>query len=348
MKYKVLGSSTLKVSELCLGAMTFGEEFGIGAPEAESRRVFDTFVEAGGNFIDTANMYNQGTSERMLGGFIKDHRDYLVVASKYSLSTRSDDPNAGGNHRKNLVQSLDASLRRLQTDYLDLYWVHAWDMSTGLDELMRALDDQVRAGKILHIGISNAPAWVIAAANTLAAERNMTRFTAMQLHYNLVERSIEREYFALADAQNMAITAWSPLASGFLTGKFNPGTDDAPREGARLTTSPRGAHLLQPEKFAVAEALSDLATQIGCTSAQLALAWMVQRSTSCVVPIIGARTAVQLEENLGCIEVKLTSDQIAQLDALTALTPEYPQALFASDFFQAMMFGDLRDSIEKP
>jgi len=189
---------------------------------------------------------------------------------------------------------------------------------------------------------------VIAAANTLAAERNMARFTAMQLHYNLIERSIEREYFALADAQNMAITAWSPLASGFLTGKFNPGSDAAAREGARLTTSPRGAQLLQPEKMVLVEALTDLATQIGCTSAQLALAWMMQRSTSCVIPIVGARTADQLGENLGCIDIQLKPEHVEQLDELTALTPEYPQALFASDFFQTMMFGELRESIELP
>lgn len=346
MKYIPLGISNLKVSEVCLGAMTFGEEFGIGAPEAESRRVYETFLDAGGNFIDTANIYNQGTSERMLCDFIGANRDYVVLASKYSLSTAAKNPNAGGNQRKNLVQSLEASLRRLGTDYLDVYWVHASDRSTSLAELMRALDDQVRLGKILHIGISNAPAWTIAAANTLATERNMTRFTAMQLHYNLIERSIEREYFDLADAQDMAIAAWSPLASGFLTGKFNPGTDEAARKGARLTTSPRGAQYLQPDKFAVAEALAELARDVGCTSAQLALSWMMQRSSTSVIPIIGARSASQVGENLGCIHVALLPQQIAQLDELTALEAEYPQSLFASEFFQTMMFGQLREDIE--
>lgn len=346
MKYISLGTSNLKVSQVCLGAMTFGEEFGIGAPEAESRRIYETFLDAGGNFIDTANIYNQGTSERMLAGFIDAHRDYIVLASKYSLSTQSTDPNAGGNQRKNLVQSLEASLRRLNTDYLDLYWVHASDQSTGLVELMRALDDQIRLGKILHIGVSNAPAWMIAAANTLAIERNMTPFTAMQLHYNLIERSIEREYFDLADAQDMAITAWSPLASGFLTGKFNPGAEEAAREGARLTTSPRGAQYLQPEKFAVAEALAEIAKDVGCTCAQLALAWMAQRSNTCVIPIIGARSASQLSENLGCIDVELQARQVSQLDELTAPEPEYPQSLFDSEFFQTMMFGEGRENIE--
>ena len=345
MKYIGLGVSNMKVSEVCLGAMTFGEEFGIGAPEPECRKVFERFLEAGGNFIDTANMYNLGTSERMLADFIRADRQYLVLASKFSLNTRADDPNAGGSHRKNLVQALEQSLRRLDTDYLDLYWVHGWDGATDIGELMRALDDQVRAGKILHIGVSNAPAWVIAAANTLARERNMTPFTAMQLHYNLVERSIEREYFDLANAQNMSITAWSPLAGGLLTGKFNPGADSSARDGARLETSPRGAQLLQARNIEVAEALAELAREVGCSSAQLALAWMMQRSAPRVIPIIGARKLAQLDDNLQAVDVELKPSQIAGLDELTALTPEYPQSLFVSEFFQTMMYGEVRERI---
>jgi aryl-alcohol dehydrogenase-like predicted oxidoreductase len=335
----------MKVSELCLGAMTFGEEFGIGAAEPECRTIYDRFVGAGGNFIDTANMYNHGTSERMLSDFLRADRDFIVLASKYTLNTRPDDPNAGGSHRKNLVQALEQSLKRLDTDYLDLYWVHGWDGATDIGELMRALDDQVRAGKILHIGVSNAPAWFIAAANTLASERNMTPFTAMQLHYNLVERSIEREYFDLAAAQDMSITAWSPLAGGLLTGKFNPQAEASNREGARLETSPRGAQLLQGRNIEVAEALTSLAGEIGCSSAQLALAWMAQRSTARVIPIIGARKLAQLEDNLQAVNVQLNAGQIAALDELTALTPEYPQSLFVSDFFQTMMYGEVRERI---
>jgi len=347
MKYKILGISALKVSELCLGTMTFGEEFGIGAAEAECRKVFDAFLAAGGNFLDTADIYNGGTSERMLGSFMGQERDYLVLASKYSLNTRAADPNAGGSHRKNLVQSLDATLRRLQTDYLDLYWVHGWDGSTGMTEVMRALDDQVRAGKILHIGISNAPAWVIAAANTLASERNMTPFTAMQLHYNLIERSIERDHFALARAQDMAILPWSPLAGGFLTGKFDRSASPDARAGARLASSPRGGQLLDDEgKLEVAEAVSALAREIGCSTAQLALAWMMRRSAACVVPIIGARTLRQLEDNLGAAAVDVSAAQLAELDALTALAPEYPQTLYASEFFNTMMYGEVRERIE--
>jgi aryl-alcohol dehydrogenase-like predicted oxidoreductase len=345
MKYISLGRSNMKVSEICLGAMTFGEEFGIGAPEPECRKIYDGFVQAGGNFIDTANMYNQGTSERMLAEFIRPDREFLVLASKFSLNTRPDDPNAGGSHRKNLVQALEQSLRRLDTGYLDLYWVHGWDGATDISELMRALDDQVRAGKILHIGFSNAPAWVIAAANTLARERNMTPFTAMQLHYNLVERSIEREYFDLAVAQNMSITAWSPLAGGLLTGKFNPGADSSAREGARLETSPRGAQLLQGRNIEVAEALAAQARDVGCSSAQLALAWMMQRSATRVIPIIGARNLLQLEDNLQAANVELSPSQIDGLNELTALNPEYPQSLFVSEFFQTMMYGEVRERI---
>jgi len=347
MKYKILGSSGLKVSELCLGTMTFGEEFGIGAPEVECRAVYDAYLEAGGNFLDTADIYNGGTSERMLGKFVGDQREYLVLASKYSLNTRVDDPNAGGSHRKNLVQSLDASLRRLQTDYLDLYWVHGWDGSTDMAEVMRALDDQVRAGKILHIGISNAPAWVIASANTLARERGWTTFTAMQLHYNLLERSIEREHLALAGAQDMAILPWSPLAGGFLTGKFDRSAAEQEREGSRLSTSPRGAQLLQDEqKLAVAEALSALAAGLGCSAAQLALAWMLRRSKVNIVPVIGARRRAQLIDNLGSVDVAIGAGDVAELDALTALVPEYPQTLYVSEFFSAMMYGDVRRRIE--
>ncbi len=346
MKYKILGRSGLKVSELCLGTMTFGEEFGIGAPESVCREIYDGFRAAGGNFFDTADMYNAGTSERMLGTFIAPERARVVLASKYSLNTDTSDPNAGGNHRKNLVQSLNASLERLGTDYIDLYWVHAWDGSTGIGEVMRALDDQVRAGKILHIGISNAPAWLVSAANTLATERGWTPFTAMQLHYNLVERSIEREHFALANAQDMAITPWSPLAGGLLTGKFNRDAQDAARQGARLTDSPRRAQILQERNLDVAERLSGMAGEQGCTAAQLALAWTMRRSSTCVVPIIGARRPAQLADNLGAVNVAPSGEQIAALDALTAAEPAYPQSLYDSEFFRTLIYGEAWSQLE--
>lgn len=334
MKYTQLGHSGLQVSEICLGTMTFGEEFGIGAAAPVCREIFDGFLDAGGNFIDTANIYNRGSSETMLGEFIGEHRDRLVLATKYTLSTAADDPNAGGSHRKNLVQALDASLRRLRTDYIDLYWVHGWDVTVSVNVVMRALDDQVRAGKILHIGISNAPAWVIATANVLATERGWTPFTATQLHYNLVERSIERDHFDLAAAQAMAVTAWSPLASGLLTGKYNTGA----AEGARLDGSPRGAQVLTPGNLAVARQLGELASKQGCTASQLALAWMLRRSDA-AIPIIGARNVKQLHDNLGAVDVALPAEVIEQLDELAPPAMTYPQSLLKSEFFHTMMYG---------
>lgn len=341
MIYRLLGSSGLRVSELCLGAMTFGEESGIGAGEAESRRVFDRYLEAGGNFIDTANIYNRGTSERMLAGFIRGHRDALVLASKYTMNTRADDPNAGGSHRKNLVQALEASLRRLDTPYIDLYWIHGWDRHTALPEVLRALDDQVRLGKILHIGISNAPAWIVSHGQTLARERDWTPFTALQLHYNLVERSIEPDFLPMAQAFDIAVTAWSPLSGGLLSGKYTRPGQEAGRLGG-----PRGARTLTPGKLAAAKGLDAVADRLGCPSAALALAWMMRRRRPAVIPIIGARTVAQLEENLAALELEPGDADLAELDALAPPPPGYPESLLSGEFMQGLMYGDVHDRID--
>ncbi len=208
MRYKLFGKSGLRVSELALGTMTFGEEWGWGASKEESKKIFDAYAEAGGNFIDTANRYTEGTAEKFVGEFIAADRDHFVLATKYTLFMRRDDPNFSGNHRKNMVQSLEASLKRLKTEAVDLYWVHAWDYMTPVEEVMRALDDMVRAGKILYVGISDTPAWVIAQANTLAELRGWSRFVGIQLQYSLIERNIERELLPLARETDMAVTAW--------------------------------------------------------------------------------------------------------------------------------------------
>ncbi len=347
MHYLELGRSGLKVAELCLGTMTFGEESGFGSPAAEARRIYERYRDAGGNFIDTANIYNRGTSETLLGDFIAAERPEIVLASKYSLTTSPADPNAGGNHRKNLVQALEASLRRLRTDYLDIYWVHGWDQATPLAEMMRALDDQVRAGKVLHLGISNAPAWVVAAANVLAAERGWTPFSALQLHYNLVERSIEEEFFALAGAQDLAITAWSPLAGGLLTGKFNRDTDPAARAGARLEKSPLRSRVISEQRLEAAERLTRLAQELDTGPAQLAIAWLRQRGTGDVIPIIGARTLEQLENNLGALQLKLSAVTIAELDSLSPPVFRYPRALLDDDFFRRMLHGEHRSQARR-
>ena len=225
MKYYLLGRSGLRVSEICLGAMTFGEEWGWGASKDECRKIFNAYVDAGGNFIDTANKYTEGTSEKYIGEFIASDRDRFVLATKYTSNTRRGDPNAGGNHRKSMVQSLEASLQRLNTDYVDLYWVHAWDQTTPVEEMMRALDDMIKAGKILYAGISDAPAWVVSQANTLANLRGWTEFTGLQIEYSLIERTPERELLPMASALDIGVTAWSPLGNGLLTGKYNKNKD---------------------------------------------------------------------------------------------------------------------------
>src|SRR6266849_6128795 len=219
MKYPLFGNSGLRVSEASLGTMTFGEDWGWGAAKDESRKIYEAYREAGGNFIDTANMYTNGSSENLVGEFIHDHRQSVVLATKYTNAMAGNDPNAAGNHRKSMVQALEASLRRLKTDYIDLYWLHIWDQMM-VEEVMRAFDDFVRAGKVLYIGISDAPAWWVARANTLAELRGWTQFVGLQIEYNLIERTPERELLPMAGALGLTITPWSPLASGWLTGKY--------------------------------------------------------------------------------------------------------------------------------
>ena len=221
MKYRLFGKSGLRVSEAALGTMTFGQERGWGAPKDESRKVYDAFREAGGNFIDTANIYTDGTSESFLGEFLEGHRDSVVLATKYSNAAPGNDPNAAGNHRKSMMQAVEASLKRLRTDYIDLYWVHIWDAITPVEEVMRGLDDLVRQGKVLYVGISDVPAWWIAQANTLADLRGWSRFIGLQIPYNLIERTVERELIPMAKALDIGVTAWSPLSNGVLTGKYH-------------------------------------------------------------------------------------------------------------------------------
>ena len=224
MRYKLLGKSGLRVSELCLGGMTFGQDWGSmlpGASKEESKKMFEHFVEAGGNFIDTANVYQNGSSEKYIGEFIASEREKFVLATKYTISTNPDDPNASGSHRKSLVQSVNASLKRLNSPYIDLLWVHFWDSMTPVEELMRSLDDLVRSEKILYIGISDAPAWFISQANTLAELRGWSPFVSIQIMYSLIERTPERELLPMAKALDIGVTAWSPLGGGILSGKYN-------------------------------------------------------------------------------------------------------------------------------
>jgi aryl-alcohol dehydrogenase-like predicted oxidoreductase len=341
MRYRVLGRSGLRVSELCLGTMTFGEEWGWGADAAGSRAQFEAFAEAGGNFVDTANRYTEGTSERLVGEFVGADRDHWVVATKYTLFDRQGDPNFSGNHRKNLTRSLEASLKRLGFQHVDLLWVHAWDFSTPSDEVMRALDDAVRAGKVLHVGISDTPAWVVARCNTLAELRGSAAFVALQVEYSLIERTPERELLPMARAFDLAVTPWAALAGGLLSGKYTTRAASGP---TRLAP---GAPRLSERNLAIARAVDTLAQELGRPASQVALNWVRQQAGT-VIPILGARRVEQLRENLGCLEFSLTREQVRVLDEVSQVELGFPHEFLSRDFIRDLIYGGVQGRLELP
>jgi aryl-alcohol dehydrogenase-like predicted oxidoreductase len=340
VRYKLLGRTGLRVSELCLGAMVFGDRRGPwGATAEDSAAILEKFGDAGGNFVDTANYYAGGESERLLGELTAADRDHWVLATKYSLNTSAGDPNAGGSHRKSLVRALEASLRRLRTDYLDVYWVHILDAFTPIEEVVRALDDVVRAGKVLYVGISDTPAWTVAQAVTLADLRGWTRFAGLQVPYSLVERSVERELLPMARALELTVTAWSPLGDGLLTGRY--GTDRPRPENSRVARV--ADYRLSDRNLAIADAVNQVAAARGARSAQVALAWVrAQQHLAAVVPIVGARTPAQLADNLGALEVELTGEELATLEAASAIELGFPHDFGAS----ALAYGGTYDLID--
>jgi aryl-alcohol dehydrogenase-like predicted oxidoreductase len=338
MRYQLFGRSGLRVSELCLGTMTFGEEVPWGTTRDESRAIFDAFVEAGGNFVDTANVYTRGTSEKLVGEFIASERGRFVVGTKYTMSAPTGDPNIGGNQRKNMVQSLEASLKRLRTDYVDLYWVHAWDFVTPVEEVMRGLDDLVRSGKVLYVGISNAPAWVISQANTLADLRGWTPFTGIQVNYSLIERTAERDLLPMARSFGLAVTAWSPLGGGLLTGKYNSATGAEPR---RLDTST--AVSVDERNLAIAAVVQDVVRETEYTPSQVALAWVRQNGT---IPVLGARTVAQITDNLACRDVELSPAHTRRLNEASQVEPGFPHDFLARDNIRTSVFGGFRDRLD--
>jgi aryl-alcohol dehydrogenase-like predicted oxidoreductase len=322
MRYRLLGHSGLRVSELCLGTMTFGAA-GWGTPEDEAARMFARFRDAGGNFFDSANeIYAGGRSEEILGRLAAGQRDELVIATKYGLHLPgTNNPNAAGNQRKSLRRSIEASLKRLGTDHVDLLWTHCWDGVTPVDEVMRSLDDLVRQGKVLHIGVCNTPAWVVARSNTLAELRGWSAFIGLQVEYNLIERDAERELLPMARQMGLGVAAWSPLASGILSGKYAAGEGVSTAEEARLRKVPM--RQLDERSLAVAAGLADIAAGLGRASAQVALNWL--RAQPGVLPVLGARTLAQLEDNLACLDFSLGPDEVARLDGLVVPQPGYPQ-----------------------
>jgi len=321
--YVTLGRSGLRVSPLCLGAMTFGEDLGWGSSVEESQRIIDRFVELGGNFIDTANFYTKSHSEKIIGDHSGRHaarRDRLVIATKFSGNLYPGDPNGGGSSRKTIVASCENSLRRLQTDYIDLYWLHNWDVHTPIEETMSALEDLVRAGKVRYIGVSDTPAWKIVEANMIAHLRGWAPFVGLQIEYSLLERSVEQELVPMALQFGLGITPWSPLKSGALSGKYT-------RASAGQVKADRGAFLesfINDRTFAVVDALEAIAQAHDSTVARIALAW-VQAQPGVSSIIIGARRLTQLEDNLQAIDVRLTAGELDRLNALTKPTFGFPQ-----------------------
>jgi aryl-alcohol dehydrogenase-like predicted oxidoreductase len=342
MRYRLLGNSGLRVSEASLGTMTFGDDWGWGSAKDEARKIYDAFREAGGNFIDTANIYTNGTSETFLGEFIKDHRQSVVLATKYTNAFPGKDPNAAGNQRKNMAQAVEVSLKRLQTDYIDLYWVHIWDQITPVEEVMRGLDDLVRQGKVLYVGISDAPAWWIAQANTLAQLRGWTPFVGLQIEYSLIERSVERELVPMAKALNVGLTAWSPLSGGVLSGKYHGHASD---EQGRMNSEMMKGFV--PEKHRtdrIVAAVKAVSDEAGRSMAQVALAWLRYRPVP-VIPIIGARKLAQLQDNLASFDFELSAAQIKALDDASQIDLGFPYSMYAKDFVRAIAHGGLRDQI---
>ena len=332
---QILGRSGLRVSELALGTMTFGPDWGWGADLDQSRRIFNRFVEAGGNFIDTASNYTDGTSERYVGELVADDRDRFVIATKYTLSLDRDDPNAGGNHRKSLVRALEQSLRRLETGYVDLLWLHMRDDLTPIEEAVRALDDQVRLGKVLHVGISDSPAWVAAQANTLADLRGWSPFVALQIPYSAASRDSERELLPMAAALGLAVVPWGVLGAGVLTGK--PAEERRwPEDGASARTE------------RVVQALREAAETRGCTPSQIAIAWARQRpSPPTIVPIIAATREEQIVENLAAAEISLEPAEIDAIDEAGQPQLGFPRDFLESTGVRELIYGDTYDRIRR-
>ena len=333
--YVTLGRSGLRVSPFCLGTMTFGEDLGWGTSVEESKKILDRFIELGGNFIDTANFYTKSHSEKIIGDHVGRHpsrRDRLVIATKFSGNLYPGDPNGGGSGRKSVIAACENSLRRLGTDYIDLYWLHNWDVHTPIDETMAALETLVQSGKVRYIGVSDTPAWKIAEANMIARFRGWSAFIGLQIEYSLLERSVEQELVPMALEFGLGITPWSPLKSGALSGKYT-------RHNAGQLKGDRGVLLesfLGEATYAVVDELSAIATAQESTAARVALAWLAGRPAVTSI-IIGARRLAQLEDNIKALDVKLTREERSRLDKLTQPKFGFPQNM--EPIFPSIHFG---------
>ena len=340
--YVTLGRSGLRVSPLTLGTMTFGTEWGWGADENASREVFNRYIDAGGNFIDTADLYTAGTSEKMVGKFITERslRDRVVLATKFTFNGEPGNPNAGGNGRKNIYRALEGSLKRLQTDYIDLYWLHVWDTVTPAEEVVSTLNDLVRQGKIRHFGFSDTPAWYVARAQTIAEMQGKERLIALQLEYSLVERNIEREHIPVAEELGIGILPWSPLAGGFLAGKYKRSGSTGVGDGRHEVTKNSGNPVFNKfteHNWKVLDALLQVAKQINKPPAQVALNW-VATQPGITSTIIGATKLAQLDNNLAALDFEIPAAQRERLDEASALEPIQPYVFYGLNI-QPMVTG---------
>ena len=343
MRYKLFGEHTgVRVSELVLGAGNFGTRWGYGAEPDEARRIFDAYADAGGNFIDTANGYQFGQAEEILGDLLAGRRDDFVLATKFTMRT---DPSSGilvtGNSRKAMVWSVEASLKRLKTDRIDLYWAHMADGVTPVEEIVRGFDDLVRAGKILYAGLSNFPAWRVARAATIAELRGSAPIAGLQLEHSLVERTPEHELLPAGRALGLGVLAWSPLGGGMLTGKY--------RKGEKGRAEGFGGRLFQaensPQRTAILDTLIGVAEDAGVTPSEIAIAWVTAKGS---LPIIGPRTLAQLENNLAAAKMKLSPEHIARLDEVSAIPPVFPYTVLNDPWSQQLYTGGKLEQIDAP
>jgi aryl-alcohol dehydrogenase-like predicted oxidoreductase len=338
MNYTLLGKSGLKVSELCLGTMGFGTEWGWGADKETSFAIMEKYANAGGNFIDTANRYTEGSSERIIGEYIHSNRDHFVVATKYTLHDNMTNVNASGNNRKNMKRSVEESLKRLNTDFIDVLYLHIWDNLTPIDEVMRGLDDLVRQGKVNYIAISDTPAWVISKGQTMAELMGWSKFIGLQVEYSLLQRTPERELIPMAKHYGMTVTPWAPLAGGALTGKYLKGDKGRLQESSKR---------LNENSQRIAQTVVDIAGELGVEPAHVALRWTMQQGFPCI-PIIGATKVHQIDQNIGCLNLTLSAEHLKRLDEVSKIELGFPGDFFLEEGVKTVSFGGFYDRIHKP
>jgi len=337
MKYKTLGPSGLNVSELCLGTMTFGEDWGWGASKEESKKIFDAFAEAGGNFIDTSTNYTNGTSESFIGDFIKSERDRFIVATKYSLRVgkgSSVDPNYGGNSRKSMTRSVEGSLKRLNTDHIDLLYLHMWDFRTPVEEVLQSVHHLIASGKVLYFAFSDTPAWIVSYAIAKAVDYGWSHPIALQVPYSVLDRSVERAELPMAREHGLTILPWGMLDGGMLTGKYSQASDEPRRESE-----------IGERELKAGEAITKIAMEADCSPAQVAINWVRQQSGS-MIPILGCRTLAQVQDNLDCLNHQLNDSHMEELNKLADFKLGFPLSFLKSDHVGDLIFGETFKKLE--